>query len=226
MPADYKGAFFDALKITVVGLLTYVTQPWLDETFPWMPEWLRFAIPAFVGSMILLALWVLGSGRAHLEVVWRKVGEVEVDVQTVIAELAISQQGAGLDLFEISVHHVGGRGAGRLALRLAAWSGLSVNVAILHTEMAMAHEGDQAGLANGMIVPGNDCSVQLILDSRVAAPGTVWARNKFRFQGKTQSSTTHWTADHDGVAVGRLAKVCAKLIKVDSKVESVVEHWK
>ena len=225
MPEDYKGAFLDAVKIAGVGALTFILAPWIDETFPDVPAWIRFAVPAFAGVFLLLVIYVFASGRAHLEVVWRIINEPEVDVDNIVAKISTPNDGEGLDLFEVSVKYVRGRGLGRLALRMAVWSGGWVRVSLLHSDLTMGYEGDLTKLNSGDIKFGNDCSAYLKLKSPIVEPGTTWNRVRFRFRGRDQSSQTRWTADHRYMGDGKFAKVCAKLIKVDAKVVSVVESW-
>ncbi|KJQ52531.1 hypothetical protein [Microbacterium sp. SA39] len=227
MPEDYKGAFFDALKIAGVGALTFLFAPWVDATFPDVWPWVRFAVPAFAGVLFLLLLYVFATGKAHLEVVWRIIGEPEVDVEKVIAKFLTANSGDGGDLFEVSVRHKSGRGLGRLALRWAVKSGCDLKVSVPHSDLSVVSEGEQARVNSGEIVIGTSFSITFALKPSIPLPGHTWTHLPFRLNaGVIPRSQTHWTVQYELEPRGRLAGVYAKLIKVDATVVSLVETWR
>ncbi|MCD2498515.1 hypothetical protein [Microbacterium nymphoidis] len=226
MPEDYKGAFFDALKIAGVGALTFFFAPWVDATFPDVWPWVRFAVPAFLGVLVLLLLYVFAAGKAELEVVWRIIGEPEVDVDKVIAKFLTANSGDGGDLFEVSVRHKYGRGLGKVALKQAVKSGCGLRVSVPHSDIIVVSEGEQTRVNSGEIIIGNDFSIAFTLKPDVPLPGHTWTHLPFRLNAVTPSSQTHWTVRHELEPRGKLARVYAKLIKVDATVVSLVETWR
>ncbi|GAA2895173.1 hypothetical protein [Microbacterium esteraromaticum] len=227
MPEDYKGAFFDALKIAGVGALTFLFAPWVDATFPDVWPWVQFAVPAFVGVLFLLLLYVFATGKAHLEVVWRIIDEPAVDVDKVIAKFLTANSGEGRDLFDVSVRHKYGRGLGRFALKQAVKSGCCLRVSVPHSDLSVVAEGQQARVNSGEIAVDTNFSITFALKPDLPLPGHTWTHLRFRLNaGVTPSSQTHWTVRYELEPSGRLAKVYAKLIKVDARVASLVETWK
>lgn len=226
MPSSYKEAVFETVSLTLLGLATFVLGPWIDSTFPdWWP-WVKFAVPSFTGLLLVFSLYVLITGKVRLEVVWRVIGEPEVDVNTIFAKLSTADEGEGVQALSLAVQFGTGRGLGRRLLKRAVKSGFKVRVELLQSDMVMVPEGLQKGVTAGDIVPGNDCSVEMAMNAPlVTEPGMTWKRFGFRFNGVTESATTSWTVKHSYVPVGKMAKACAKLIKVDAKVVSVVESW-
>lgn len=226
MPRNLKDSVFEAAALTILGVASLVFGPWIDAAFPDLWPWVKFAVPSFTGLLFVFLLYVVFTGKVQLDVVWRVIGEPEVDVSTIFAKLSAADDGEGTQALSLSVQFGSGRGLGRRLLKKAVESGFKVRVELLHSDMVMLPEGVQKGVDAGDIIPGNDCSVEMKMGAPlVTEPGMTWKRFGFRFNGVTESATTSWTVRHSYVPIGKMAKACAKLIKVDAKVVSVVESW-
>lgn len=225
MSEEVKGLIFDAVKVTIVAVISFPFASWLEDTFPDLPDWLLFAIPAFLIALLVSFIWLKLTSTAHLRARWHQVDDLAVERAQIVVKLD-SATGEAETGFWLSVHREQAAGLGKLALRLAVRAGLRVRVTVLHTSMSLTPEHVARDPAEDRVIPGNDCSIEFVLTPPPPGMGAVWASTRVNFQGLTPRPPADWTVDYAVTSSTAFGRLCGRLVKVDARAASVIENWR
>jgi hypothetical protein len=219
-----KGLLFEATALTLVAFITFGFTPWLEATVPGLPVWLRYGIPAFALCIAVFLVSLKATSVAYLVVRWHADSDVAIELSQINVKL--DSQGEGAEGYWVSAHFERATGLGKFALRHGANLGLRLRIAVPHTSMTMTPELIANDPNLNRIVPGNDCSVELLLPPPVPDNGMEWGSVRLEFQGLTPRPDKQWTLRHTVVGSTRMARAYARLIKVDTKAVSLGENWR